>query len=490
VVGKVVSRPSTGSALLGRREPRLGTEPLHALTKATTYGYEVAEFARVVLGEPLLPWQEEAACRMLERLPDGSLRYRTFVVLVARQSGKSHLMRVIGLWFLYVQGVRLILSVAQSLDVAREAWRAACQSIEADPSLRAELERISRVNGDEHMALDGGRRWKISAANRSAGRGLSVDVLFMDEAREQRSWDAWSALAATTTARPNAITVVISNAGDDESVVLNALREAALAGTDPSIGIAEWSAPEGCDLDDPAAWEMANPGLGHTVSEQALRSALTTDPPPVFRTERLCQRVDSLADVAVQADAWAACHDAAMSLDGLRDRVAVCLDVAPDLGHVTLTAAAVGADGRVRVETVAGWDSTRAALADLPDWLERIRPKSRGYFRGPTDALAADLAALGFEPITQVTAACQALAEAVQSRRLLHPGDALTTTHVLGAKRYPVADGWRFVRRGVGHVDAAYAAAGAVWLARTMPASVGKPRILRPRSSRTTESVA
>jgi len=484
------SPPSTGSVLRGRPEPRLGTEPLRRLTRKTSLGFEVIDFARDVLHEPLLPWQEEAVCRLLEVEDGGGFRYRTFVITVARQSGKSHLMRVIGLWALYMHGARLILSVAQSLDVAREAWRAACQSIEADPSLRGELQRVSRVNGDEHLALTGGRRWKISAANRSAGRGLSVDLLFMDEAREQRSWDAWSALAATTTARPNALTLVISNAGDDESVVLNSLRDAALAGTDPSLGIAEWSAPEGCDLDDPDGWEMANPGLGHTVSEQALRSALTTDPPAVFRTERLCQRVDSLADVAVAADAWEACHDAAMTLDGVRDRVAVCLDVAPDLGHVTLTAAAVGADGRTRVEPVAAWDSTRAAMADLPGWVERIRPKSRGYFRGPTDALAADLDALGFEPIPAVTAACQALAEAVQSRRLLHPGDALLTAHVLGAKRFPVADGWRFVRRGVGHVDAAYSAAGAVHLARTMPASVGRPRILRPKSARATKSVA
>lgn len=481
------SPPSTSSALLGRREPRLGTEPLRRLTRKTSLGYEVIDFARDVLHEPLLPWQEEAVIRMLEIGPTGGLRFRTFLILVARQSGKSHLMRVLGLWFLYLGDARLILSVAQSLDVARESWRAACQTIESDPSLRAELERVSRTNGDEHVSLIGGRRWKIGAANRSAGRGLSVDVLFMDEAREQRDWGAWSALAATTTARPGALTLVISNAGGDESVVLNALRDSALAGTDPTLGIAEWSAPDGCDLDDREAWTYANPGLGHIVSEQAIRSALTTDPPAVFRTERLCQRVDTLADVAVPADAWEACRDASLTLDGLRARVAVCIDVAPDLGHVTLTAAAVGADGRVRVEAVASWESTREAMADLPEWMAKIRPKSRGYFKGPTDALSADLAALKFEPIKDVTAACQALAEAVQSRRILHPGDPLLTAHVLGAKRFPVADGWRFVRRGVGHVDAAYSAAGATHLARTMPASVGKPRLIGPR---TAESVA
>jgi hypothetical protein len=35
-----------------------------------------------------------------------------------------------------------------------------------------------------------------------------------------------------------------------------------------------------------------------------------------------------------------------------------------------------------------------------------------------------------------------------------------------------------FSRKGEGHVDAAYAAAGAVHLARTLPAPVGKPRLV------------
>jgi hypothetical protein len=471
------------SGLTGRAEPRLWSPPQRDLTRATSKGFELADFAEHVLGEPLLPWQRWLAIHALELDRSGGYRYRTVLVLVARQSGKTFFLRSLALWRLYVDGARLVLSVAQSLDIAREAWRAGCETIESVPELKAEHRRTSRVNGDEHLQLEGGRRWKIAAANRSAGRGLSVDLLVLDELREQRSWDAWSALSKTTTARAAGMTFGITNAGDDESVVLNHLREAALSGGDPTLGIFEWSAPDGCELDDVEAWAQANPGLGHTVSEQALRSALATDPPPVFRTEVLCQRVDSLADSAVPVGAWAGCLDAAMTLEGLRDRVAVAVDVAPDLGHASLVAAAVGSDGRARVEPLAGWDSTSAMLRELPDWLERVKPRAKGYFRGPADAVRVDLEALGFEPITEVTAACQALAEQVTGRRLLHAGDGLLTSHVTGAKRFQVADGWRFVRRGVGHVDAAYAAAGAVHLARTLPASVGRPRILVARRS-------
>jgi hypothetical protein len=142
----------------------------------------------------------------------------------------------------------------------------------------------------------------------------------------------------------------MSNAGDDESVVLNQLREAALSGRDESLFLAECSAPDVCELDDWRAIAQANPALGHTVSPQAIKSALDTDPPNVYRTEVLGQRVDQL-DGAVAP--WRACADPTGSLDGVRSRVVLCLNVTPELDHVTLAAAAVLDDGRVRTEIVA-----------------------------------------------------------------------------------------------------------------------------------------
>ena len=81
----------------------------------------------------------------------------------------------------------------------------------------------------------------------------------------------------------------MSNAGDDESVVLNQLRDAALSGRDPSICLIEYSAEDGCELDDTEGWRHANPGLGLTVSEAAIRTAM----PPTRRMSsglRCCAR--------------------------------------------------------------------------------------------------------------------------------------------------------------------------------------------------------
>lgn len=477
-----VDRPSSNGlgSLTGREVPRLHTEPLRPLTPKTSLGFAVIEFALHMLGVPLLPWQRWWFIHALELLPGGGFRFRVILTLVARQNGKTFVLKVLALFFTYMGYARLVLGAAQSLDIAREAWQGALDMAEDDADLRAEVESIRRTNGEQEFRLANGARYKIAAATRSAGRGLSVDLLNLDELREHRSWDAWSALSKTTNARPNALIIAYSNAGDDESVVLNALRDAALAGTDSTLALFEWSAPDGCALDDRDAWAQANPGLGHTISEQAIATSLATDPPAVFRTEVLCQRVDAL-DNAVDLGAWRDCRDPQATLDDYRDRVVAAVEVAPDGAHVALLAAAVLDDGRVQVEAVAAWGSTAAARAPLAALLDDIAPAATAWFPdSPTAELGALLRGRGDSvPLTgaDVAEACMGFAGLVRARQIVHAGDPLLDAHVAGASRLVQGDKWRFARRGgVGHVNAAYAAAGAVHAALTLPKPVKIPK--------------
>lgn len=483
------SKPSARPArrrLRGREVPRLFTPPARKLTRKTTLGYEAAKFAEEMLGVELLPWQRWWLLHALELNPDGGFRYRTVLTLVARQNGKTHLLKCLALYFMYIRAARLVLGAAQSLDIARESWQGAVDFATSDPELAAEIDVIRRANGEQELRLAGGARYRITAATRSAGRGLSVDLLILDELREHRDWSAWGALSKTTMARPNGLTVGISNAGDDQSAVLNNLRAAALAETDPTLALFEWSAEDACDLEDRAAWAQANPGLGHTISEQAIASAMSTDPPAVFRTEVLCQRVDSL-DGAVDLSAWRAGHDPSGTMDGLRDRVVVAVDVGADWvdgvavgAHVTLVAAADTPEGLVRIEPIAAWDTTEAARDALPELLERVKPRAVAWFPGgPAAALAPVLRAVENAVEVKgatVAEACQAFADLVASRRVLHPGDPLLDAHIAGASKLHSGDGWRFTRRGVGHCDAAYAAAGAVHTALTLPVEAPMPK--------------
>lgn len=490
--------------LYGSTTPRRSTRPLVtgepgpcgcgcALTPSTSAGFGAVTFAADVLGIDLLPWQRWWLIHALELKQDGSFRYRTILTLVARQNGKTTICKILALWFLYLRQSRVVLGAAQALNIARESWQGAVELAEGHPELAAEVAAVRRTNGEQCLTLSNGSRYLITAATRSAGRGLSVDgLLLLDELREQRDWSAWGALSKTTIAQPTALTVGISNQGDDQSVVLNSLRSAAMSGTDPALGLFEWSAPDDCALDDVHAWAHANPGLGRTITESAIRSAAATDPPATFRTEVLCQRVDVL-DAAVDPAGWRACADPGATLAAFADQMVICVDVSYDDHHVTAAAAAPGTNGRVHGEILGAWESTAAARPALAAMFEQIRPRAVGWFpSGPAAILGADLTALHAVTIgkkvylvssemhphapgvvemrgDQAAAACQTLADLVDNRLFVHPDDPLLNAHIAASQRQLGGDGWRFARRGAARNDAAYAMAGAVHLARTIP---------------------
>ncbi len=475
-------------ARLGRTEPRQWTRPLRELTPETSLGFECIAFATIALGMTLDPWQCWFLIHALELLPDGLYRYRTVVLLVARQNGKTTVMRALTLWAMFTGRVKLVVGTAQDLDVARECWLSAAELVEADPVLAAEIDsprtgRASRGSGAELLKLRNGSRYKIKATTVDAGRGIpGVGLILLDELRTHRDYAPWSALNKTTMAIPNALTVCMSNAGDDTSVVLNDLEAKALAGSDETLGIFDWSAPPGCPVDDQDGWAQANPSLGYgRMTERALHSAMMSDPPAVFRTECLCQRVEQLRG-AVDSLAWRGCADPDGTLDGLRDRLFACIELAEggSFGeHATLTVAAINDTGRAVVEVVEAWSSYAEMEAALPGWLEKVNPASRWFFpTGPAAAKAGMLRDLGFAEIkgAAVQEACQGLAADVRAGQLVHRDDALLTAHVIGAERMISGDGWRFTRKGAGNVDAAYAAAGAVWAARNHADQAYDPR--------------
>lgn len=453
---------------VGRPEPRLATEPLRELTPDTSKGFDLIEFA-AGLGVELLPWQRTAAIRALELNPDGSYRFRTIVILVGRQSGKTTLLKVWALWRMYRDAGRLILGSAQNLDIAREAWLGS-----VDLALDRDLPGKARYsNGEQCWTTPDGARYRIAATTRGSGRGLSADLLILDEAREQREWTAWSALSKTVIARPHGQIVVISNAGDDSSVVLNSLREAALADKDERLGILEWSAPDGCDLNDPEMWTYSLPGLGHILSEDAVRAAIATDPPAVVRTELLCQHVSAL-NAALHGAGWGAGADPAGTIEPYREALMGGLDVSQDGNHVALVVAADIGEGRVRVEPVASWESTMLARRELPELLAQLRLRQLAWFPGPGAALAPLLGTLAYArklTTAEVVEACVGFADLVKAGMVQHNSDPLLDGQVATAGKLAVGDGFRFTRRGAGNCNALYAAAGATLCARTV-----KPR--------------
>ena len=207
----------------GSKVPRIFTPPLRELTDETSLGFAAIEFAEDVCGIGLFPWQKWLLVHALELAPeltvstmdqrgklDPIFRFRKIVVLVARQNGKSTLSQVLSLFFLYVLGTDLVLGTAQDLDTAEEVWDGALDIIDETPELAALADKPIRVNGKKTIRLLTGERYKVKAANRKAGRGLSGDLILLDELREHQSWDAWGAITKTTMARPAAMIWALS----------------------------------------------------------------------------------------------------------------------------------------------------------------------------------------------------------------------------------------------------------------------------------------
>ena len=449
--------------LEGSEAPRLFTPPLRRLTRKTSLGFAADDFASEVLGIDLLPWQRWLMIHALELLEDGSPRFRTVLLLVARQNGKSTLLQVLTLFSMYVLRRQLVIGTAQNLDISEEVWQGAVDLAEGVPELASEIFSVDRMNGKKALVLAGGQRYKVQAANRRGGRGLAADLVLLDELREHQKWDAWSAVAKTTLARRNAQVWAASNAGDAASVVLSHLRMMAHARLgDPdrlllgqvdettdssSLGLFEWSAVPGVDRHDPAGWVAANPALGRTISERAIADAVSTDPEPVFRTEVLCQWVDRRPDQPddLNPSTWAICEDRAARPEG---RIVFGVDASPFAASASIVAC--GGEERPVVELVDNRRGTAWLIPRLRELADRYDAQLVMDPSGPVGALVPDFEAEGL-PMVQLDGkeavrAVTAFVAAVAGNIVQHMGQPELAQAVAGSVRRASGDGQRWSR--------------------------------------------
>lgn len=465
--------------LFGKTEPRLWTKPLRELTPETSLGFEVIAFAAEVLGIELYPWQRWLLIHALELLEDGSYRFRRVIVLVARQQGKTMLASVLAAWWLYIDSRRhpdrvppvkfKVVGVAQNLDIAREPW--ASVKLWADPkpetyeeaelavpALQAATAKVSDTNGKEGIYASSRAHYEIRAAKNA--RGKPAARVLMDELREQKTWAAWNAVSQTTKSFWSGQLWGISNAGDATAIVLSAQRDVGLnaieswtqyveAGImsaeeyanehDVSVGLFEWSAPDGCALDDIDGILQANPSIGYGA--MTVQTALADRPPAMtdagYRTEVLCQWVTTRDEPFLDQQGWNDCADApeigprgqaahAGSTIAAGSRSVLAVDVSGNRSYAYIGVAGHREDGLAQVELIA----QRAGDRWVEGHLERIREvtginevavQSKGC---PAADLVAPLKLLGFVVHEIVGSALQnapgRLKQRVEERMLRH----------------------------------------------------------------------
>ena len=373
--------------ILGKTEPRIWTRPLRRLTKNTSLGFAAIAYAETVLGMTLTPWESWALIHILEIVGDlrtsWHFRFRTVLILVARQNGKTTLSKVIASFFLNVLHVENVFGTSLSMDKAEEVWEAVIQDQETHPDLAAEIQQVARRNGGKRLVLKGGRSYKVGAPTRRAGRGDSNDLVMLDELREHRDWETWSAAVASTNAKPNGMVICFSNAGDPDSIVLRQVRSEAIEkieGTKASdfggeidadtLGLFEWSAPEKAETGDLEALAQANPALGYgLLTERALMANRSTFPESKFRSECMCQQVETILPEPFPDGAWLGGQDEGSYIRE-DSELFWGIDMSQDRRWTVIAVCGIREDGNYHVEVVerrpgtewaVGWFRQRAA---------------------------------------------------------------------------------------------------------------------------------
>ncbi|MGP9725579.1 terminase, partial [Corynebacterium sp. AOP40-9SA-29] len=136
-----------------------------------------------------------------------------------------------------------------------------------------------------------------------------------------------------------------------------------------TVGIFEWSAHPDLSIDDREGWAQANPDLGHgRMTERDVSAEREGKEDDEFRTENLCQWVESLDPGKIAPELWDSLADP--DSRPAADAPIFCgVDVATEGTHAHIVIAAQRPDGRWHVEVVA----SRAGYRWVPYWLNARR---------------------------------------------------------------------------------------------------------------------
>jgi len=447
----------------------------------------VAELARR-LHRPLLPWAAAAVDVALEIDVDArDWVYPLSLWSVGRQQGKTttllpyKLLRLVGgarilrrRFGMRLPGRQRVIYTAQTGKAAEEKVREDELPLleRADPTLARRMTGRRMSQGSMTLTFTEGRL-NVVAPNDDAGRGGSIDLAVIDEARQLGEGLVEAAIDPTMTTRPCAQKVIASNAGDESSIwwadKLALGRLYVNAGRLEGVALIDYGAGDDDDPGDPATWARAMPAWGVLTQERAVRAQYEqaqhagTVALDRFRREMLnVWPASSLLEVPMAL--W---RELASDL-AMLDPVAIAVELDVDRTRSTIVAAGVTPDRRTVVEVL---DSAPGTLwvADRLDELERRWEPCAVVRDGGGPAAGLDLEGVTNLTTREMVAASGGWYDALgaQPARLAHRADPILETAAANTRRRTALGSWLYDRRG-GIVDASpwLAAVEAWWALR------------------------
>jgi len=371
-----------------RRPPADATWPRYMTVPhpraAGSLGPSFIRWAEKRTGRRLRWWQRLAATRLLEVDAAGRLVWEAAVMSVARQCGKSWLLRELCLWRMH-QGKRfgesqLVLHTGKDIAVCTEIQRPARIWARQRPDTYQVRER----NGAESIELLADRsRWTLRA--REAVYGYSVNFAAVDEAWKVRASSIDEGLTPTMVERAQPQLLLISTAHRLATTLMLGRRLLALNNLETGEGdlLLEWSPPEHTELEDVDGWRQASPHWT-PKRERLIRTQLDAlrageiedpeepDPEASFRAQwlnqwprRLSVPPGDLEDL-LPSGLWAGLAESGLTSTG---PLVVALEDEFGRGAAVGVVAALE-DGRFEVDAqpFADWDAAVGYVARLAAW--------------------------------------------------------------------------------------------------------------------------
>lgn len=454
-------------ALLGSQAPRLHwLPPVDGMSRQL--GDEACAFARDALGMTLDPWEELVLRDMLATRPTGKLVCPTYVLVVSRRNGKTHVFAVRMLFALYCMGQRDVVYSAHAGETARETYRLVCRLIGDMNGAGLPSAKTYGSDGRERVELSTGGLLRFRTRTKSGGLGLDGETVVVDEAQEmaEHEAEALTPILGARTITGNPQLLFGGSSGKTYSRVFARQRRRGLSG-DERLGLAEWSIDADAYLasdperrrqiaSDPRSWEQANPALGLRLDPAWLGDQLVTLDSYGFAREHLGVGqwpVDDTVDWPIPREQWNGCEDTVSPQPS--GPVVFAVDASWDR---TASIAVCGARGdgvpfAALVEPGGYGPGVDWVVPRVVELIEKHSPAAvviEGG-RGPAGPLIEPLEKAGVELVkvdgTDMANACGRLADVVASAEFAHRGQAEVNAALAGAKKRPIGDGWAWDRR-------------------------------------------
>lgn len=433
-----------------------------------TYGHAAATIAEK-LGTPHMPWQRQIADVALEVDPDtGLLHYRTVVITVPRQSGKTTLLLSLMVQRALGFGVRQnIVYTAQTQKAARKKWEE--EHVQAlNASEFSGLYKVRYGMGTEQISWHNGSRHSLTAPTEKAGHGETIDQATIDEAFAQEDSRLEQALRPAMITRPQPQLYIVSTAGTARSLYLKGKvdngRAKVEAGLDSSIAYFEWSAHEDDDPESPDTWARCMPALGHTINASAIRSDFEDMKLAEFRRAYLNQWSDEIPELwlIISEQDWQGVEDTESFIPE-ENAISFGLDFTPERSFGTIVAAGLNAEEKLHVEITSSektdlFDHRPGTSWMVPRMVElanRWNPCAVVIqANSPAGSLIPELEAKGIKvttpSATEYAGACGSIYDRVYSNQIAHVGQHPFLIALAGAQKLDLGEGaWKWNRKAV-----------------------------------------